>query len=469
MKTLGLVISLVIAPFLLTAQTLSKRLDDAIKQLENDAQMKSGQLSLYVINSKSGSVVYNRNGTIGLPTGSTQKVITSVTAFEQLGKQYRYKTEIGYNGTIEDGTLNGDLIITGYGDPTLGSWRYAGATQTAILTKWISEIKKAGINKINGNVYLDASKFSFQPIPGGWIWDDMGNYYGAGVWGLNWHENQYDLYLQPGKNEGDDVQIITTEPTLQGVALFSLLKTGKKGSGDNAYIYCPPYSGSGYVIGTVPAGDRFKISGSFPNPVMQLQDELKGALATNKIIVEKDFINSIALSYAKQSIPKANKIIYTHLSPSLDSINFYFLRNSINLYGEALVKTIALEKNGVGDADDGLKLIKEFWKGKGVETTSINIQDGSGLSPQNRITTQALTTVMKYAEEQTWFSSFYNALPTYNNLKMKSGTIGGTKSFTGYSTAKDGTRYTFAIVVNNYNGATSAIVNKMYKVLDILK
>jgi D-alanyl-D-alanine carboxypeptidase/D-alanyl-D-alanine-endopeptidase (penicillin-binding protein 4) len=76
---------------------------------------------------------------------------------------------------------------------------------------------------------------------------------------------------------------------------------------------------------------------------------------------------------------------------------------------------------------------------------------------------------MQHARSRTWFSSFHNSLPEYNGLKMKSGTIGGAKSFTGYSTSKAGEEYTFAIIINNYNGSAGEIVKKMYRVLDVLK
>ncbi len=469
MKTLSLLLIIISAPILIQAQPVAKKLDDAIKKFEADPQMQGAIVSLHVINTNTAAVVYSKNGGIGLPTGSTLKVITAATAYELLGSNFRYKTNLMYDGLIENNTLNGNLYIEGSGDPTLGSWRYPDFTAAKLLSKYVAALKQQSINKITGNVYLNASRFSLQPIPGGWSWDDMGNYYGAGVWGLNWRENQYDLLLKPGKMEGDDVQIIKTEPSLQGVVLFNFLKTGKKGSGDNAIIYCAPYSGSGFVEGTVPAGDGFKISGSFPNPVLQLQDELISALAINNINVDGSFMNSTALAMGGQIMPKATKNFYTYLSPSLDTINYWFLRKSINLYGEALLKTLALERKGEGNLDDGIKMVKDFWATKGISPTSINIKDGSGLSASNRVTANALTTVLNYATRQPWYASFFNALPEYNNLKMKSGTIGGTKSFTGYSHAKDGTKYTFAIIVNNYNGSSSGIVGKMYKVLDVLK
>jgi D-alanyl-D-alanine carboxypeptidase/D-alanyl-D-alanine-endopeptidase (penicillin-binding protein 4) len=470
MKTVILLFSFLSSTLIVTAQSIAVKLEKAMHQFVSDPQAKSAIVSLYVIDSKSGKVVFDKNSSLGLAAASSQKVITSVTAFELLGANYTYKTELGYDGSIVNGSLNGSLYVTGYGDPTLGSWRYTSNSEKAVMKAWMNELKKNGITKIENNIYLDDSKFSYQPIPGGWIWDDIGNYYGAGHWALNWRENQYDLILKPGDKEGDDVQIERTEPELQNVVLFNLLKSGKKGSGDNAYIYMPPYSGSGFVSGTVPTGEKkFQISGSFPNPAPQIEYEISNAAKTNNISLGNGFIYSQGLLLTKQTIPKPAEVFYTHLSPSLDSINYWFLKKSINLYGEALVKTIAYEKNGFGTTEDGLRIIKNFWKEKGIEPTALNIMDGSGLSPQNRITTNALVTVMQFAKARPWFSSFYNSLPDYNGLKMKSGTIGGAKSFTGYVKSKSGEEYTFAIIINNYNGAASSIVTKMYKVLDVLK
>ncbi|MBC7722392.1 MAG: D-alanyl-D-alanine carboxypeptidase/D-alanyl-D-alanine-endopeptidase, partial [Pedobacter sp.] len=90
-------------------------------------------------------------------------------------------------------------------------------------------------------------------------------------------------------------------------------------------------------------------------------------------------------------------------------------------------------------------------------------------SPQNRITTDVLVKVLQYAKDKTWFPSFYHALPIYNNMTLKSGTIGGTKSFAGYHTSKAGIDYTVAIIVNNFDGSASSVVKKLFAVLDELK
>jgi D-alanyl-D-alanine carboxypeptidase/D-alanyl-D-alanine-endopeptidase (penicillin-binding protein 4) len=467
MKQLCFTISLIFIGIVSMAQSVSDKLTKALQQLEKDSALKHASLSFCVVESKTNKVVIDYKSQLGLAPASCQKIITSITAFELLGKDYQYKTDIGYDGAIANGILKGNLYVVGSGDPTLGSWRYSASKDSVLVKEWLGAIKKAGIKSIDGNVFLDSRKFSYQPLPGGWIWDDIGNYYGAGTWGLNWHENQYDLVLQPGDNEGEEVTILKTNPALQKAFLKPNITTGKKGSGDNGYIYLPPYSNSGFVEGTVPAGEKtFTISGAFSNSVWQIQQVLEEALSKENI----SFKGLFDLSTIDDAvIRKPSTIIATHKSPTLDSINYWFMKKSINLYGEALLKTIAYEKTGVGSTDKGVDIVRKFWQERGIDKGAIKVIDGSGLSPQNRITTNVLINVLQYAKDKTWFTSFYDALPIYNGMKLKSGTIGGSKSFAGFHTSKAGVDYTVAIIVNNFDGSASAVVKKLFAVLDELK
>jgi D-alanyl-D-alanine carboxypeptidase/D-alanyl-D-alanine-endopeptidase (penicillin-binding protein 4) len=145
------------------------------------------------------------------------------------------------------------------------------------------------------------------------------------------------------------------------------------------------------------------------------------------------------------------------------------LKKSVNLYGEALVKTIAYEKTRHGSTDTGVSIIRDFWSKHGIEQTALNIIDGSGLSPANRLTASTLTTVLQYAKKQPWFPFFYNALPEINGIKMKSGSIGGVLAYAGYIKSKRGDEYTFAFIIDNFNGEGARLREKMWKLLNVLK
>ncbi len=454
----------------LTAQNIEVKLSTALNALESDPQFKHAIVSMYVVDSKTGASVFDHNAQIGMAPASCQKVITSVSAFELLGKDYKYKTELAIDGTIKDKSLAGNIYLIGYGDPTLGSWRWKSTNEKTILDNLVAAVVKKGISSIEGNVFGYDRKWESNNTPRGWIWEDIGNYYGAGASSLNWRENQYDIVLKAGEKLGDKATIEKIVPRLENVGLYSEVTTAKAGSGDNAYIFLAPYGMSGYVRGTIPLGaNNFTISGAMPNAAEQLTITFANELKEKKI-GGMLFVGSYnGIEVEKKDIPIHPTTIFTIMSPSLDSINYWFLKKSVNLYGEAFVKTIAYEKTTFGSTDTGVAIIKKFWKDKGIEPSALNIIDGSGLSPANRVTTNALVTVMQYAKQQPWFASFYYDLPEMNGIKMKDGYINGVRSYTGYIKSKDGTAYTFSFIVNNFDGNPGTVREKMWKVLDMLK
>ncbi|HEY0676740.1 MAG TPA: D-alanyl-D-alanine carboxypeptidase/D-alanyl-D-alanine-endopeptidase [Chitinophagaceae bacterium] len=460
-------------------QTAGLKLAEAVQQLESDSQMRHAILGIVVADAKTGEIIFARNEQTGLAAASTQKIITGAAAFEMLGNDYRYKTRIGYSGKPDkNGVVNGHLYILGSGDPTLGSWRYSGTKDSFILSQWTAIIKK-NIRRISGGIAMYDGTFSSQVIPDGWIWQDIGNYYGAGACALNWKENQYDLVLASGDQAGSKVRVIKSGDIISengdADALIKSrydneLKAAARGSGDNAYIYLPVNGTRSLLKGTIPAGENaFKISGALPDPQLTFHSDLSNALSKQSPFFTTPAKKVAMVRVAGKAEVDQLTMIHTHLSPPLDSIHYWFMRRSINLYGEALIKTIALEKAGYGDTDTGLKLVKDFWAGRGISRNAINIIDGSGLSPQNRITADALLKILLFARSRPWYNSFFESLPTYNGMKLKSGSIGGARAFAGYHTSAKGQQYAIVIIVNNYSGSSAEIVKKMFKVLDLLK
>jgi len=452
------------------AQTMELKLTAAVKKLEADAQFKNAIISMYVVDSKDGKIIFDKHAAMGLVPASCQKIISSAAAFELLGNDYHFKTELGFEGAVKDSILTGNCYLVGYGDPTLGSWRWNSTNETTTIKNFTAAIKSAGIKRINGNFLCYNRNWESNSTPGGWVWEDIGNYYGAGASAINWRENQYNLILKAGKKPGDAVEIAGMKPMLEGVNLFSELTTGPAGSGDHAYIYLSPYSNTGFVRGTIPLGENsFVIAGAMPDPGGQLVTTVVNKLKekNEQGILYAGLLNG--MEAGKKNGAFQPIVFYTNLSPVLDSINYWFLKKSINLYGEALVKAIAFEKDRFGTTERGIELVKDFWSRHGIEKSALNIEDGSGLSPTNRVTTKALVTVLQYAQQQKWFASFYHALPEMNGIKMKDGYIGGVRSYTGYIKSNNGMEYSFAFIVNNFDGSAATVREKMWQVLNLLK
>ena len=173
-------------------QTINQKFQKAFTAFEKDSQLKHAISSLYVIDANTGQVVFDKNSQIGLAPASTQKIITSVTAFELLGKDYRYKTDFYLSEKVGSNSI---IYIEPSGDPTLGSWRWEQTKEANVLHRITEAIRKQG-RKISWPIIINAEGWNTESIPDGWIWQDIGNYYGAGANVLNWRENQFDLHIK---------------------------------------------------------------------------------------------------------------------------------------------------------------------------------------------------------------------------------------------------------------------------------
>ncbi len=447
------------------AQPVKSIFNTTFQKFASDPDYKHATISLMVVDLKTGHTVTEVNTQTGMAPASTQKIVTAATAYQMLGKDFRYRTNVGYRGTIENGKLTGDIIIRGSGDPTIGSWRYSETKAQSVINEMMVAILQQGINEIDGHVFVDESAFDGEVIPDGWTWQDIGNYYGAGARALNWRENQFDLYLKSAGTIGSTVDIAGTNPAqIADLHLQSKLKAAGAGTGDNVYIYLPMFSNPGFVRGTIPVNqNKFTVSGTLPQPSLQLAITLESAL-------KKQTFSAVEKDYPAQPDNNFTGVtnFYSVESPALDSICYWFLQKSINLYGEALLKTLGEKFGKDGSTSSGVKVVQDFWKKQGIDPYALNMIDGSGLSPQNRITTDDLVKVFLFAKKQPWFQSYFNGFPTINGIKMKSGSISGVISYTGYIPGKSGD-YVFAFFVNNYNGSGNATRKKMWQLLDVLK
>ncbi|MBA2500310.1 MAG: D-alanyl-D-alanine carboxypeptidase/D-alanyl-D-alanine-endopeptidase [Chitinophagaceae bacterium] len=454
------------------AQTVTSKLEKAYAVFEKDEQLKFASASLYVINAKTGAVVFDKNSQVGLSPASTQKVITAASAMALLGPEFRYETNF-YNALSIQSPAENNLLVIGSGDPSFGSWRYTATKEEQVFKQVANAVKEKNITGFNGSVIVNDFLIDHEGIPNGYNWVDIGNYYGAGHYRLNWRENQYDIAFKTG--EKGLSEIASVKPAIPGVVFDNQVTAGKKGSGDNAYIYFKPGSEKMVIRGTVPPNEKaFTISGAVPDPSKFFATQLMEYFNQPSIQLpvkngyQPKKLNNAETREDDFSIYKLEPV-YTHRSPALDSIVYWFMRRSINLYGEALVKTIALHYKQKPSMENGLKFLTDFWKTQGIQDHELNMYDGSGLSPSNRVTTKAQVAVLSFAREQKWFNQYKNAFPEFNGMKMKSGTIADVKGFAGYHTSKNGTEYIFSFLVNNYSGTSSALVQKMYKVLNEIK
>jgi D-alanyl-D-alanine carboxypeptidase/D-alanyl-D-alanine-endopeptidase (penicillin-binding protein 4) len=472
MKYKWMVVFLLLSAVKVNAQqTLWSKLQAAWDGFSNDSQLKYALAGICVLDAQTGKPLFEKNSNIGMAPASTQKVLTSIAAFEALGSTYQYKTRLGYTGKIENKKLLGNLVVEGSGDPTFGSWRYASTKQNVVLKKMADATKQAGIETISRGIIGTDNGFDINPVPDGWIWGDMGNYYGAGHWAINWNENQYDILNKTGSRENTPVEIVNNDADdIPFATIINDVKSGKPNTADGSVIYAAPYSHIALFQGKLePNQSKFTVSGAMPEADLQALTAIENYFSKNNISVTgktKPYLSQLINNEPK---PTDTNYFLTLNSPSLDSIVYWFMRKSVNLYGEAMIRTIGLEKKGLGSTKKGLEWVDSFYQANGFDTEAMHMYDGSGLSPANRTTPAAMAKALYFAKSKSWFPSFYDALPLYNGMKLKSGTINRVKSYAGYHKSKSGREFVVCIMVNNYNSSPSALVSKMFKVLDELK
>lgn len=466
---------LVLSFFMLTditlAQNLAQKIENAFEVFEQDPNMKYGIASITVLNGNTGEVIYAKGEGTGLATASTMKAITTATAYAVMGPNYKYETSLRYSGSIDEhGVLNGDVIIQGTGDPSLGSENFKETQPDVILAQWVNAVKKAGIKKVNGSVIGDDILFNGHMAPSGWTWVDMGQYYGSGVSSLNWRENKFKVILSGKGKVGDPAPLLRTDPDVSYLKVVNEVTIGKPGTGDRVYAFSAPYSSFIVLRGTYASDLNKQIEISVPDGALDAARSLQLALENAGVSVVEPANTAFLMKSNGQTVPLETTLLDRYFSPTISQICYWFMKRSINLYGEALLKTAALQGGANPETADATDWEKEFWSERiGEEEGALKIKDGSGLSPESRVTTLAMAKVLLYAKKQNWYGAYYENMPTYNKMKMKSGTIGGVLGYTGYHTAPDGTPLVFSFLINNHMGGSQSMRLKMFKMLDALK
>ncbi len=446
--------------------------------------LRHASVSVSVVDTKNGQLIASHDSHRSLAPASSLKVITTATALAVLGADYRFKTELLYDGYINsEGVLQGNIYIKGYGDPTLGSDQWDAAPDAdAVLAQWVAAIKTAGIKAIKGRIIGDASEFDTAADGRSWPWEDLGNYYGAGAWALNFHENLYYLdFLQQGQI-GTIPPIKQIRPEIPNLLIINEVRSKERGSGDNAYLFGGPYSYTRFVRGTIPIGQStFTIKGSIPDPPFFAAHSLHQQLIQSGLRITQPASTMQEMS-REGAAPGKLQSIHRMQSPPLREIVHQANQESINLYCESLLKAIGKAVKGEGSYTAGLEAVYDFWKTKGLNTEGFHMIDGSGLAPKNAVSSYHLAKVLHLsAKDKAIFPHFEPSLPlaaktgtarhmfkgsvAAGKLRAKSGAIERVRSYTGYAPAAAGGRLAFSILVSNYTGEARPLRRQMEQLM----
>lgn len=443
-----------------------------LKEFISNASLKNASVGIKAIDLQTSTTLLNYNSEVSLIPASTQKILISAASLELLGPDHHFKTSLEYDGYYgDDGVLHGNLYLRGEGDPAFASPMFEKFYGN-VFDRLCEAVVNAGITGIDGNVVGDASIFGERRIVGTWVWEDIGNYYGATACGLNIYDNSYKIFLRSPYKTGSQTKIIRISPPMPWIE-FDNQVVASNDNRDNAYIYGSFYYDKRIIRGTIPKGQtEFVIKGSIPDPAFLAANEMIIRLRKNKIRV-----NGKPESFYQKVTAENRKPLTEILSPPLTDIVNQLNENSVNLYAETLLLYLSVIDRGYVNLSEGCRTLTDFWEKKGMDVQGIFLEDASGLSRYNAVSVDKLVFVLDYMKNKSSFSgNFINSLPVAgvsgslksfgkgtvleNNFRAKSGYMERVMGYAGYLTTASGKEIAIAVLVNNFS-CTNAEMRKM--------
>lgn len=451
-------------------KTDPNKLQTYVDEFVSDTCFRSAGMGIMISNAKTGENLASNQAHLALSPASTQKLITTAAALEILGGNYQFKTQIETNGELlENNTLTGNIIVKGFGDPTLGSKYFENNKTTEQLVA--EKIKSLGIKHIQGKILADDSYIKSK-IPSTWIWEDIANYYGAVPNGLSFHDNMYSLFFSSGK-AGSTAQLMKTEPQNTGL-LFDNQVMSSEINRDLAYIFGGNTSNNRRIEGSIPQNKAvFEVKGALLHPKKSLIESLNQSFILAGISMDN-----------KTFTDQKRTVLFTLYSPELKEIAKLTNQKSINLFADHLLFEIGNKQLGKASWENGIEAVKNFWTQKGLSTKYISLYDGSGLSHFNAISADFFDQVLQIMYHSKYSNEFISSLPVAGisgtlksfgnqgdlrgNWKAKTGSMTGVKTYCGYLRTKSGKEYAITILINNYSCPSSTINNKLQVLLNKL-
>lgn len=429
-----------------------------VKTLSEDPIVRTGMVGFYLAPlDRPAEPILKQNAAKSFITASTMKTLTTGAALEILGPDYQFETRLHFIPS------NGDVVIEGAGDPSLGrpDW-------TALFDTWTQALTSAGITEIRGRILADESAWDDEPTPGGWSWTDIGNYYAPPLTPLCFRDNAFRLYFKTEGKPGAPAGFYDADPWPQSLEIQDRSRIGRPGTGDNVNV-----SGSAgtkrYILRGTLAADSGKdyIRGALPDPALFCAQEFTDWLNARQVPVHGTATTTRRLE-AAGSPPafsaKTKKItLSTHRSRPLREMLISINHRSLNLDCECLLRTL-----GKGSASAGLNAIRTHLSNKKLPLDGFDQADGSGLARSNMITPELMARNMASVISGPNGEDFLNSLPEIGApgstlrkidstgpavIHAKSGTIERVKGYTGIIAPESGPRFCFAILINNYDGS----------------
>ena len=416
----------------------------------------NGEWGAMVISITRGDTLFAHGADSKMVPASTMKLFTSAIAFEKLGPEHMFSTDVLRDGPLEaSGVVRGNLVLRGDGDPSL-SPRFVRGGPDASMTLLARFVAGAGIKRVTGDVVADASALEMRGIPEGWLTRYAGAGYAAPFSALTLNDNIVIVGVTAGGVGGAGTVFL--EPATRGLTITNTVRTVAGSStrisahrvgNDRVLVSGTIGARAGTVRYQLVVGDPATFTGGAFRAALEEQGiTVDGALRVGRTPDDAILVTSLP-------------------SPPLARLVSTMNRESINIFAELLFRGAArgADKQTLGSAENAAATLHEFMvRQVGAAPDAVRVTDGSGLSVLDRVTPRSLVQLLAHAHRAPWGSAFHASLPVagesellrnrmratpaQGNLHAKTGTTNEVIGLSGYVTAENGEILAFAFLYN---------------------
>jgi D-alanyl-D-alanine carboxypeptidase/D-alanyl-D-alanine-endopeptidase (penicillin-binding protein 4) len=426
--------------------------------------VRSAQWGIQVMEPATDKVLVEVNPDKTFLPASVLKVVTTSTALERLGADFRYHTGVYTNGVVEpDGTVTRDLILVGRGDPNLTD-PYGELLEKPVFQELAEALQNAGIRKVRGDVVGDDSYFDMKINGTEWTDKELQSVYGAPINALSINNNVVWVHASAGqRNKRVSYEL---EPRTSYFHVRNLGVTGSRRSKRTLSVRLIPGSKAIVISGVLPQGQNHSQHVLLERPAEVAATLLKEELQRHGIVVQGD-VSTLHFGEVSKDEQAGWNLLAEHQSPPLINALQIINKKSQNLHAEMLLRTLGAEFRGEGSSEAGLDVVKEFLVHAGIDNEKIRLNDGCGLSRENLITPRFQTSLLQFLSTRPYFDLFFSTLAisgtdgtlrhrlsageVRGSIHAKTGTLNGVTTLSGYITTKSGRNLVFSIFANRVN------------------
>jgi D-alanyl-D-alanine carboxypeptidase/D-alanyl-D-alanine-endopeptidase (penicillin-binding protein 4) len=470
------------------APTTLAELQQRLTEQVTHPRFAAGTFAVKIVSLDSGKTWFEHDAHKLVSPASNSKLYTMALALDKLGGDYRIRTSLYATARPDTaGTLSGDLIVYGRGDPGFNARRFNGDIFRA-LQPLVAALTNAGVREISGDLIADESYLVGARYGSGWVWDDLNYYYGAEISALTINDNTVRVSVKPGGVIGSPAQL-SLSPANDCLVLSNRTQTVATNGPQALNFYRPLEQNVVYVSGSIPLrSDEVSSTVTVPDPANLFAALFRAALVRNGIKVHGQTRTANWLTRQAQPLNFAALIELGAVeSQPMRELNREVQKPSQNLYTDLMLAHVgAVERERAlarrdatalapsGDTvvgattteDLGIRELDKFLAKIGVKRGDVRFEEGSGLSRNNLLTANATITLLQHMSRHPEAAAYVDALPiagvdgtlrnrmkgtrAEGNVRAKTGTLRWANGLSGYVTTAAGERLAFSLFLNRY-------------------